>query len=227
MNADPSLSGLGLSAGRSKTARLVIVEGCTLCRELLAMKMEQRMGHHLVGACATVAEAKHVVVQTRPDLVITEAALPDGSGLELLQHSPLPLQHTRWLLLSTLSRSYMVHQAVRWGVHGIVIKHSGLGTLMQAVETILNGGTFFCAQSSDIIKNGRGLSAATAKLTRRESEVLHWIAEGKRNAEIADVLGCMPATVKSHVENILRKTEAETRSAAVAAWQHMAGVGAL
>jgi DNA-binding CsgD family transcriptional regulator len=52
-------------------------------------------------------------------------------------------------------------------------------------------------------------------LTRREAEVFTWLREGKRNSEIAVILGCAPRTVDKHVENILRKTGAETRTAAV------------
>jgi len=56
-----------------------------------------------------------------------------------------------------------------------------------------------------------------AKLTAREVEVFSWMREGKRNSEIGMILGCSPRTVDKHVENILRKTGAETRTAAVRA----------
>jgi DNA-binding CsgD family transcriptional regulator len=55
----------------------------------------------------------------------------------------------------------------------------------------------------------------TCELTPRESQVFHWLGRGKRNGEIALILGCSPRTVEKHVENILRKTGAETRTAAV------------
>lgn len=57
--------------------------------------------------------------------------------------------------------------------------------------------------------------ARATRLTRREREVFHWMGEGKRNGEIALILGCSARTVEKHVENILRKTGAETRGAAV------------
>ena len=57
--------------------------------------------------------------------------------------------------------------------------------------------------------------ARGAQLTPRESQVVEWLGEGKRNSEIAVILGCSPRTIDKHVENILRKTGAETRTAAV------------
>lgn len=60
----------------------------------------------------------------------------------------------------------------------------------------------------------RGGAGGGGKLTRRECEVLHWIGEGKRNAEIAAILGLSPRTVSTHVEHILEKLGVETRTAA-------------
>jgi len=59
------------------------------------------------------------------------------------------------------------------------------------------------------------LQLRTAGLTTRECEVLHWIAQGKRDAEIASIIACAPATVSKHIERVLRKLHAENRGAAV------------
>ena len=62
---------------------------------------------------------------------------------------------------------------------------------------------------------GKGEPRCELRLTPRESEVFHWLREGKRNGEIGVILGCSSRTIEKHVENILRKTGSETRSAAV------------
>jgi DNA-binding CsgD family transcriptional regulator len=58
------------------------------------------------------------------------------------------------------------------------------------------------------------MSFGQPRLTPREQEVLHWLAEGKRNSEIATILVCSTRTIEKHVENILAKTGTETRTAA-------------
>jgi|GEM_PF-5988523 Response regulator containing a CheY-like receiver domain and an HTH DNA-binding domain len=68
-------------------------------------------------------------------------------------------------------------------------------------------------------RTAAGREQGLGALTAREREVLAWIAEGKRNAEIATILGSRPSTVKSQVETILRKLNAETRGAAAALWR--------
>jgi DNA-binding CsgD family transcriptional regulator len=67
----------------------------------------------------------------------------------------------------------------------------------------------------DQLAGTRPIPAVRLQFTRRESQVVEWLGEGKRNAEIAVILGCSPRTIDKHVENILRKTGAETRTAAV------------
>ncbi len=64
-------------------------------------------------------------------------------------------------------------------------------------------------------------NTALLQLTPRERDVAHWMREGKRNSEIAIILGCSARTVEKHVENILRKTLCETRSAAVRKLGHI------
>jgi DNA-binding CsgD family transcriptional regulator len=59
--------------------------------------------------------------------------------------------------------------------------------------------------------------ASTAALTRREAEVMSWVARGKTNRDIADILGMSPRTVNKHLEHIFEKLGVETRTAAVAA----------
>jgi DNA-binding CsgD family transcriptional regulator len=61
----------------------------------------------------------------------------------------------------------------------------------------------------------------SAGLTTRECEILHWLAQGKRDAEIAVVLACAPATVGKHVENLLRKLHTENRGGAVSTAREM------
>lgn len=69
-------------------------------------------------------------------------------------------------------------------------------------------------RAAQLLPASSTLDAASFGLTRREQEIAHWMREGKRNGEIAIILGCSPRTVEKHVENILQKTSSETRGAA-------------
>jgi DNA-binding NarL/FixJ family response regulator len=124
------------------------------------------------------------------------------------------------LLLPAVLKCHVVREAECLGVQGMVLKHAGVATLREAIATVLAGGTYYCAQSSGMMKKVKGSrpASATARLTARELEVLRWIAEGKRNAEIAQILAITPATVKCHVEHLLEKLGVETRCAAAAKW---------
>jgi len=68
--------------------------------------------------------------------------------------------------------------------------------------------------NAEVQRSAKGVATGLLKLTPREHEVLHWLSEGKRNSEIAKILGCSTRTIEKHVENILAKTGTETRTAA-------------
>lgn len=194
-----------------------------MSRELLARLIEDQFGHRVAAACATMAEGAETITRLEPDLVIIAGTLPDGRGFDLVRVAAPQLERTRWLLLPAVLKAHGAREAVRLGVQGVVVKHSGVGALRQAIDKVLAGATFYCPASSALMTSGREIAVAPgrddARLTTRELEVLHWIAEGKRNAEIAHILGNTAATVKSQVETILRKLHVETRGAAVAAWR--------
>jgi DNA-binding CsgD family transcriptional regulator len=68
--------------------------------------------------------------------------------------------------------------------------------------------------NAEVQRSVQVVASRQAQMTAREEEVLHWLGEGKRNSEIAKILGCSTRTVEKHVENILAKTGTETRTAA-------------
>lgn len=209
------------STRRIRPARVVIIEGDTLFAQLLSFQLVERHGHRVAAICSTVADGIKAIERTMPDLVITERTLPDGRGMDLVRASGTWSPRTRWLLLPAAAEARFVREASELGVHGFVMKRSGLQDLEKAIQAVLGGGISFCPQSSRLLQSEPALKpeARKARLTARESEVLHWIAEGKRNTEIAQILGNSQATVKSQVESILRKLQVETRGAAAAAWR--------
>jgi DNA-binding CsgD family transcriptional regulator len=74
--------------------------------------------------------------------------------------------------------------------------------------------------NAEIQRSAEALATRQPRLTPREQEVLHWLGEGKRNSEIATILGCSTRTIEKHVENILAKTGTETRTAAAQTKPH-------
>lgn len=177
-----------------------------------------------------MAEAAPVILAGKPELVVAEGAAFEGGGLEIMQDLRQRLPALRWLLLPSKLTGRVVQRAQELGAHGIIGKQQArMPVLRRAVSNILQGGTYFCAQATELMQHssvcpgGVGLDRVIAKLTLREREVLHWLAEGKRNLEIAQILGNSQATVKSQVESILRKLQVETRGAAAAVWREAMG----
>ncbi len=134
------------------------------------------------------------------------------------ESSSLPVALQRWIVesLARLQSMPPPHP-----LHAFKIDSAHGQLLVRCFPAVANGPvTLFMVETPHVPDflglRGRGL-------TTRECEVLHWIAQGKRDAEIAVIMGCAPATVSKHVENLLRKLHAENRAAAVSAARTMLG----
>ena len=86
----------------------------------------------------------------------------------------------------------------------------------------MNSPSGFERSDSRKLSSKRAAAIAPPQLTKREIEVVAWIAEGKRNREIGQILGCSDRTVQKHIQHILEKLSVETRTS-VCTWWHESG----
>lgn len=199
--------------------RIVIVDGCPALRSTLSVLLQEVRGHAVVGAAGTVREGAAWLARERCDLVIFDWRLPDGHGLELAERRSGSAGCPRWLLLASDGPGFFPVEAVRAGVRAVVAKqHFTPARLDQAMAAAFAGEEYLCPASERLVRCAVA-DGGRRRLTARECEVLRWIAEGKRNAEIARILGTSASTVKTQVESIIDKLDVETRGAAVAAWR--------
>ena len=166
----------------------------------------------VVGEAGTGLDALQICRQTAPDLVVMDIGLPGMSGIEatteLARHCP----RARVLMLSMYEDEDSVMAAVRAGARGFVLKKACSTELVDAIRTVVRGGTYFGAQVSDMLLSGvqvgklrtptRGVREA---LSPREQQVLRLTAEGKSNKEVATLLRLEVHTVRSYRKTMMAK----------------------
>jgi len=175
----------------------------------------------VVAEAATAEEALNVALEVRPDVLIVDIDLPGMDGVQLVRELAPRLPQTRIVMLTVSSADRDLDLAVRYGASGYLTKDLSPESLLRAVrsahrgELAMNRG--MAAGLVRRLVDGRGRGAAAsgdpvlATLSARELEVLHLLADGLTDREIADALTVSPRTVEAHVSAILHKLRVRNR----------------
>lgn len=198
--------------------KILVVDDHALVREGLRQVLRGLEDNTDVLQAATCQQAfAYAASHGDIDLVLLDYHLPDMNGLEALElfgkrHPELPV-----MLLSGTSNAEVMQQAMRKGAAGFIGKSSLSDTLLQAVQQVLEGGTYIPADLQDPRPRLSADEAAKVRLTQRQELVLRSLLDGRSNKEIADLLYISEETVKSHVAAILRHFDVQNRTQAVVA----------
>jgi DNA-binding NarL/FixJ family response regulator len=207
--------------------RVVVADDQALVRSGFTMLLSGESDIEVVGEADNGAEAVALAVRTRPDVVLMDVRMPVMDGLEATRRiSEDPsLASTRVVILTTFDLDEYVHEALRAGASGFLLKDTLPVDLLNAVRVVAAGDALispritrrlieeFARQPGPGAGAGSGASAAAlAQLTDREREVLELVAKGQSNAEIAASLFVSQATVKTHVSRLLMKLDVRDRA---------------
>jgi len=193
-----------------KRLRLLLVDDHEVVRIGLRTLLNNEPDMEVVGEAGTVAEAIRMCDQLRPDVVLLDVRLPDGSGIDACRIICRQC-HGQALILTSYADDDLVVEAVNAGAAGYVLKQIGGEELLRAIRAVGAGDAVLDPQiTSRVLKRFRQLersSSASAfrDLSEREMQVLRLVAEGKSNAEIGKELHLSPTTVRNHVSTILSK----------------------
>jgi DNA-binding NarL/FixJ family response regulator len=203
--------------------RVLIVDDHTVVRLGLRTLLSHTAGFRVVGEAQTVAEAVQLNEQTRPDVVLMDVRLPDGSGVEACRRIKADHPDTRVVMLTSYSDEEAIVGAVMAGASGYLLKQADAERLTQSIRDAAAGDSTLDPRAAGaLLTQFRELSAKQAEaelagLTDRERRRLARIAEGYTNRAIGEVLHLSEKTVRNHVSQLLRKLGFQRRSQA-AAW---------
>jgi DNA-binding NarL/FixJ family response regulator len=165
--------------------------------------------------------ALKLVKKHKPDLVLLDVRMPEGSGLDCLARIKLDMPNTPVVMFSGYDNPTYVARAVALGAAGYISKGATRTELINAIRAAAGGDTIWSREElrrvTGALAAPRTASDTEVSLTKRESEVLKQLAFGLTNKEIAQSLGISYETVKEHVQHILRKIGVSDRTQA-AVW---------
>ena len=200
--------------------RLVIADDHPMVRYGITAVLAGSATIEVVGEASDGAELLRLVRATRPDVVLTDLAMPTLSGVEAIAALRTEFPDLPALALTMHEDDETVFAALRAGARGYLIKGAEGAELVRAIEAVACGDAVYGGSVANrIIAFFAGASSAYAQqvfpeLTERERDVLSLLASGKRNLEIAAALGLSDKTVRNHVSNVLMKLQVTDRTAA-------------
>ncbi|MCX4747982.1 response regulator transcription factor [Kitasatospora sp. NBC_01287] len=202
---------------------ILLADDEELVRAGLRAVLSVQDGLRVVGEASDGSQVLPLVGRLRPHVVLMDVRMPEMDGLAatraLLRASATP---PKILVLTTFENDDYVHQALRAGADGFLLKRSRPAEIAQAVRLVAAGESLLFPAAIRRLAAGRDNPAARAAmdraaLTEREAQVLRLMARGMSNAEIAAELVLGVQTVKTHVGSLLGKIGARDRTQAVVA----------
>ena len=204
--------------------RVLLADDDALLRAGVAVVLDTAEGIVVVGEAADGLRAVELCRALAPDVVVMDVRMPGIDGIEATRRIVAAGLASRVLVLTTFQHDEYVWGALQAGASGFLLKRASPERLIDAVHTLAAGDALLDpAVTRDLVARfvaPAGRPAAPqelrlAGLTSRERHVLHLVAEGYTNAEIARLLNLAESTVKTHVKRILAKIDARDRAQAV------------
>ena len=202
--------------------RVMIVDDHEVVRQGLRAMLETAGGIVVAGEAGGVKESVEVAESVRPDVVIMDVRLEDGSGIEACREIRAARPDIRVVMLTSFADDEALFASIMAGASGYVLKQVRGGDLVQSIKTVAQGGSLLDPAVTgavlDRLRKGKHLlrDERLARLSPQEERILTLVADGKTNREIGDELHLAEKTVKNYVSSILSKLEVARRAEAAA-----------
>jgi DNA-binding NarL/FixJ family response regulator len=174
---------------------------------------------HIVGEAGTAADALSQAIRLKPDLVLMDVRLPDGTGIEACREIRSLCPRTRVLFLTSYADHDAVIATITAGADGYLLKEIDLEGLLRSIKSVMSGQSILDMSAAQQVHSWLASKSQDTKLSQlscQEQKVLALIAEGLTNKEIGSSLGLSYKTIKNYVSNIFDKLEVSRRSQATA-----------
>jgi len=199
--------------------RIFIVDDHVLFREGLSAILKQEGDIEVVGLAGTIHEAVKAVDRLKPDIVLMDFNLPDGTGVEATQEILQENPNCKVVFITMSDDEGDMLAAIHSGAVGFLLKNMSPSKLAASLRSVQRGESalsremtrrlmqeFSRTDTSDVVGD-----PVLGKLTPREKDILVELEAGKSNQEIADTLVISLNTVKYHVHSILEKLNLQNR----------------
>ncbi len=196
---------------KTNPTRLLLVDDHKLFREGLKSLLASNPEVEIVGEAANGRDAVQLCSEKKTDVVIMDIAMPELNGIEATRQILMKNKDIKIIVLSMHSSRRFIVEMLKAGVSGYLLKDCAFQELNMALTTILKNKIYISPEIGNIVAESLAHSSEIENsmqvLTRRETEILQLLAEGRRAKEIAGMLNISVKTVQTHRRNIMDKLD--------------------
>ncbi len=198
--------------------RVAVVEDDELVRENLTRLIHETDGFECVASFATGEQAIQAWPRRAPHVAIMDINLPGMSGVECVRQLKSRFPEVNVVMLTVYDDSERIFQALKMGASGYLLKRSTAAEILQAIQDVHQGGapmtSYIARKVVQSFRQQRATEKPAEALSKRETEVLDYVARGYSNKEIADALSISLETVRTHLKRIYEKLHVRSRTEA-------------
>lgn len=198
--------------------RVAIVEDDEQVRENLGRLVGETKGFECVATFSSGELALESLPRRTPDVVLMDINLPGISGVECVRQLKSVLPDLHVVMLTVYDDSDRIFQALQMGASGYLLKRSTAAEILRAIEEVHHGGAPMSSYiARKVVQSFRRQGASdkpTENLSKRETDVLSYVARGYTNKEIAEALGLSTETVHGYLKTVYTKLHVRSRTEA-------------
>jgi DNA-binding NarL/FixJ family response regulator len=195
--------------------RVMIVEDDQEIRNSFVLIVNSSQRFVAVNAYSTCEEAIKHLAQDRPEIILMDIELPGMNGISGTKIIKDRWPHTEVVMVTVYEDSDLVFEALKAGASGYITKSANYVELLSALEEISKGGAPMSSRVARMVIANFHVNPSSP-LTKRETEILQLISEGKTYTQISEELFISKETSKTHIKNIYSKLQVNKKSEAIA-----------
>jgi two-component system response regulator NreC len=194
------------------TITVLLADDHSIVRKGLRSSLEGEPGIEVIGEASNGRETVRLCAALKPVIAVIDIAMPQLNGIDAAAQIAKASPRTKVIILSMHSDETYIVRALTVGARGYLLKDTAEDDLVPAIRAIAAGRSFFSPAIAKTLSDDhvrflrqRGLEDSHDLLTDREKEVLHLLAEGRSNKDVANLLGIGLSTAETHRTNLMQK----------------------
>ena len=194
--------------------RIVIIEDDETIRDGYNFLIGQAEGYHIINTYASFDDAAKKLAADAPDVILLDIEMPGTNGIDAIPKIKKLLPNAFVLILTVYESEKLIFDALSNGASGYLTKNTSAAKIIESIKEVTQGGGPMSVNIARVVINSFQKNQ-NSPLSKRETQILELICNGKSRSQIAKELFIDLETVRSHIKNIYIKLDVNSRSDAI------------